>query len=430
MTRAARPLSRFELSFQGEAFYVPKKSLFDFFETHPDLMTSKSYDVQSSVPIDIFREFVSSLNTDSILTATQENAASLGLLASEFCFDDLAAECAKLTHDPLTSLEKRVTQLEARVPFPPHAELLDLHEEKLEQFFSQLQTLNSAVSQLSASVSAMKASSTEQREADRRCGDAISRLEASRRDLQGQLERTNASVSGLQGDMSRLEAFQGEAHAELNAVIGRIRYDCASSHAASQKGIEELTECVSRLQSNRLFDFHREKPLDGIIAYLTAKCGGNVHDAGIVELTPSSIEGDNLDHRPKWVLDEGNAHHFGTKNERNPWLCFDFKDMRIIPTHYTIVTDHDSSGWWAQFTTSWVIEVSMDGSNWVTIDERRDVEEADGPDRTISFAVSSLVLCQYLRIRRTTGRLDFNAFRDGGNSLEMKRFEVFGRVIA
>jgi hypothetical protein len=633
-SRLPGSVSRFELSFQGQAFLVPKKSVFDFFEAHPNLMSSKSCDVQSKVSIDVFREFISSLTADAGFAVTPENAASLGLLASEFCFTELAAECAKFAHDPLSALESRVANLETRVPFPPHVELLDLHGQKLDQLFSRfarlesrgttastlesrvakleardlsplraeridlheqrleqifsrlsvldsintcasslerrvaqlealdlsplrterldlheqrleqlashfslLQTLETTVSELSAAVSDIKASSVTRWKTDQRFQEAIARLEIARRDFQVQLERTGKSMAGLQEGMAQTTAMQKEVQreiAELKQAAGKIHGDCATANAASQKRIAELAESVRKLQSNaveiarldkdiaelkkavprssppspglsprdssdepcgtppspsagqsagdsgpcpapspksttlrrgagpgavpvrdgrvsghpprrssaisarnapasqppgRLFDFDAREPLDGIIAYLTAKCGGNVHDAGLVEMTSSSIEGgDSRRHHPKYVVDFGDGQHFWTLSENNPWLCFNFRERRIIPTHYTIVTDHDDFGWTAQFTMSWAVEVSTDGSAWAAIDERRDIEGANGPDRTISFPTTRSVSCQYLRIRRTTV-VDLNTIRWAHHCLEMKCFEIFGRVI-
>jgi hypothetical protein len=174
---------------------------------------------------------------------------------------------------------------------------------------------------------------------------------------------------------------------------------------------------------DQFFEFSQEAPLKGIIAHLTAKYGGNVHDRGVVELrassTPSSFWGRHFD--PKWVVDFGESYNqFGTNADCNPWLRLDFKERRVIPTHYTIVTGHSDEDFCARFPTSWVVEGSISGLAWAVIDERRHAREIDGPDRTISFQTTNSMSCRYLRIRGTLGNQ---------RGLDMKHFEVFGRLV-
>jgi hypothetical protein len=104
----------------------------------------------------------------------------------------------------------------------------------------------------------------------------------------------------------------------------------------------------------------------------------------------------------------------------NAWVCFNFKARVIIPMHYTIVTDHHTSGWQACFTTSWVVEGSDDGLTWKTIDERQDAREADRPDATIALETKKPMRCQYLRSRGTVPT---------PHPLEMKSVEVHGWLL-
>jgi hypothetical protein len=438
--RASRPISRFALSFQGEAFLVPKQSLFGFFETHPELIVSHSYDVQSSVSSDIFREFVSSLDTDSELTVTPENAAALGLLASEFSFDDLAAECAKLAQDPVAAIEDRLAKLEARVPFPPHSERLELHERRIAELFcrmSLLETLETTVSELAATVSEMQ-----RRPMDPGCRKAIPEVGSSRRDFQGDIETSQRDpqrevqreIENSQRDSQRevqreIEKSQREFQrelAELKATVGRIRDDCAAGNDACQTRITSVSEFVSSHKFDRVCR-KREDPLDGIFAFLTAKCGRNIQDAGLVQATCSSGQDHHI---PYWLFEQPDTpEHFGTRSETNPFLCFEFRDYWIIPREYTILTDHSDSAWTAHFMTSWVIEVSMDGSIWEVIDERQNSQQINGPDRTATFVVRKVRVCKLLRIRRTSGTIDSDPSLQGHHSLEMKRFEFFGRLL-
>jgi hypothetical protein len=100
-------MATFILVFNGRSFQVPKKSLFELFEQHQELFPATSYAVQSSVPVDLFEQFVSSLKTQTKISVTKGNAASLSLLAREFFLGELAAECAAFSV-PVDPVQSRV----------------------------------------------------------------------------------------------------------------------------------------------------------------------------------------------------------------------------------------------------------------------------------------------------------------------------------
>jgi hypothetical protein len=96
---------------------------------------------------------------------------------------------------------------------------------------------------------------------------------------------------------------------------------------------------------------------DGIIARLTRECGGNVHCRRVVEITCGPFgkvtEGDHGRSGAKDAVDVETGSLFASayrlKEEdiphtRNNWLCYDFKERRIVPTHYTIRTQNYGPG--------------------------------------------------------------------------------------
>jgi hypothetical protein len=69
---------------------------------------------------------------------------------------------------------------------------------------------------------------------------------------------------------------------------------------------------------------------------LTTKCGGNVHDKGVVEITASSVSDIAC---PQNAADLRDAYsYFCSRDEPLQRICFDFKTLRIEPTHYAIET--------------------------------------------------------------------------------------------
>jgi hypothetical protein len=175
-----------------------------------------------------------------------------------------------------------------------------------------------------------------------------------------------------------------------------------------------------------------EESKDGIIAYLTQKYKGNVHEKGIVKISSKSIYSD----RPRWAV----KHVVDLKDEMfflseagvdDQWICWDFGDMRVIVTHYTIE---------ACLIHSWVIEGSIDGENWNQIDSRPFVPRShfpkrtwrtfemnlpvycDGPE-TKSFPVTEAIESRFIRLRQT----DTNS--GGFKYLLVLALEFFGTLL-
>jgi hypothetical protein len=123
------------------------------------------------------------------------------------------------------------------------------------------------------------------------------------------------------------------------------------------------------------------KPLDGIISYLTTKHGGNVHDMRIVTVTSKSVAQYGTG-APQNVVDLASRSVFESEDHGNSdqWISWDFRNMRVRLTHYTIKT--------LKGLRSWSVQGSLDGDRWTEIDRQWDRDEFDClKRRTVSFAV-------------------------------------------
>ena len=138
----------------------------------------------------------------------------------------------------------------------------------------------------------------------------------------------------------------------------------------------------SRRWTGTEFVYHESRKLDGIIEHLTRECGGNVHDKGIVTVTASSLfEQLQIHLAPYLTVDNGYRNVvdlvadscYYSKQEPNSWICYDFKERRVVPTSYSVRT----YGWGPghEHLKSWVIDVSNDGIKWTEID-RKEVNNA------------------------------------------------------
>jgi hypothetical protein len=139
-----------------------------------------------------------------------------------------------------------------------------------------------------------------------------------------------------------------------------------------------------------------EKPLDGIISGLTEKYGGNVHEKGIVIITSKSVREDPSDKfAPMNAADLSTSTYFDSDHEAGQWICWDFRDMWIRPTHYTIRT---------YCLKSWVVEGSLDGENWTEIDRQTNNQDfKDGWNRA-SFPILRPTECRFIRLTQTGKR--------------------------
>jgi hypothetical protein len=168
------------------------------------------------------------------------------------------------------------------------------------------------------------------------------------------------------------------------------------------------------------------KPLEGIIAHLTAQGGGNVHDRHVVNVT-SSPPFDTHAHDAKNAVDLhsdtqfwSNCHFNEISHTRNNWICLDFKRRRVIPTHITI---RSRCGVGGCNLKSWIIEVSVDGQHWTKIGHWENNSDLNKENTTCVFPVTEGEICRFLRLVNI-GKNHF-----GHDMLAIAGFEVFDTLI-
>jgi hypothetical protein len=168
-------------------------------------------------------------------------------------------------------------------------------------------------------------------------------------------------------------------------------------------------------------------PLNGIIAYLTIKCGGNVHDRGCVTITSSPPFNEEWPEcAAKNVVDLADKSSFMSAvrtgdipHSRNNWLCFDFNTSRIAPSHYTLRTRFDRED---ANMASWILEGSADGSCWVELHRQERSGELNGKSVTRSYAVFNAGEYRFLRIVNVGRNLA------GNDQMALSAVEFFGSL--
>jgi hypothetical protein len=150
-------------------------------------------------------------------------------------------------------------------------------------------------------------------------------------------KRHNYLVSGM-ASAGHGEDILAIYSLEVFGTMGRIAgsfISASSSGSTAPIGTPTPENEIEFPLHRSWFDSTPVNPLEGIISYLTRKYGGNVHDRGIVTISSKSIDDDG----PKtfsFLADLTSIEQFGSKNEPGQWICWDFHEMRVRPTHYTV----------------------------------------------------------------------------------------------
>jgi hypothetical protein len=181
---------------------------------------------------------------------------------------------------------------------------------------------------------------------------------------------------------------------------------------STDRFVDESSSIVCR------FDPNSNSNQDGIISYLTKRVGGHVIYRNIVSITASSFCNPQ-DCPLRHVADFENQGCFSTNNDANSWICYDFKDMKIKVTHYSIRTRRDYD---ANHLRSWILEGSKDGLKWVKIDDRQNDTSLNNKGVISTFSISEGFEGEFQQIRlRQTGKNS-----DGHDYLTVNSIEFFG----
>jgi hypothetical protein len=187
----------------------------------------------------------------------------------------------------------------------------------------------------------------------------------------------------------------------------------SDSHCLAFCSLEIFGSLRPRSRKGVEFPLKEAKSLDGIISYLTRKHGGNVRDRGIVTITSKPVYSDQRSDDVRNAANLTSELFFRSKDEPGQWIRWDFRELRVRPTHYTI------NSFWLK---SWVVEGSLDGEAWTEIDRTTDNEDFKAWEPA-SFAVANSAECRFIRLTQT----DKRHCRD--DTLTIRAFEFFGTLL-
>jgi hypothetical protein len=123
----------------------------------------------------------------------------------------------------------------------------------------------------------------------------------------------------------------------------------------------------------------------------------------------------------KNVADLATDSYWHSENQDNSWLCYNLKNMRVKPTHYSIRSRYNG-GENTENLRNWIVEVSNNGEVWRTIDERWNNGDLNGMNLVHAFKVEAGDWCRYIRIRHQGMSWYGNCY------VSVSSFELFGEI--
>lgn len=408
------------------------------FETHPEIIQTGSYKPRCNPHIGTVNLLLSKVYNDSEqVTITQDNFAELKTLAKELGFSGLDSEFHSFkaskgpapatasqptSKDPskFDSLEKRVMALEKLLneKEKSEAELRDRvarYEKVIDDLQRQLREIQTPQGQ----VSLQRVESLEKkvdevaRDCELKCAESVRKAKF--------IVKGCAKQSDLETLARCLKLLSTGKEKRKNRPPPVTETEELSPQSSPEPTPQVETETPNR-SPEREFVYNGHNQLNGIIAHLNREYGGNVHNSGVVDVT-ASPDGDGRS--SAWAVVNFQATDcYWSRNEPNAWICYDFKDMRITPTHYTLKSGEGYSG--SQHLKSWVIEVSIDGSEWFEVDRRENAYDLNDSFAMKNFRITRLTAERYRYFKLREIGTDHGPYNT--SVLILCAMEVFGTL--
>jgi hypothetical protein len=240
----------------------------------------------------------------------------------------------------------------------------------------------------------------------------ISSLGEEELNLYGYVECRYLSLEGIEKFVEGMneEMIDGRI---WRSICGRLRCEL-SNRTHVRPRFHQGSPTQSEIES---YEYVAGHEVEGIINALTKKCGGNVHEKRIINITWSSSGRGNGSE----VVNQGSSDYWVSTNEPNSWICFDFKEKRISLTQYSWKPYASASKGWN--SVQWEVEGSNDGGTWTTLDKRNTQELNSGNSEVKIFGCAyqnRSNFFRFIRFRQTGKRAN------GDDILVLVSVELFG----
>ena len=377
------------------------------FDKRPDLAAKGTYTIASNVDHEIVELFFARVMGDDAKVVTTENAEQLRALCDELEFAGFDEEIGAVVGGDVMVKEIRGQILER---LDEHDLRAVEHDSKMEMFWEALGRLDEQLKEVMARLDLFPAFEKRlddvlralQNEATERAGA----VEQIRNDVAGAIAEAKREVGALGEDVQRLrnEVSEKASTVDVTALseeLAQVR-EAAGKLPTTPRRVQVARKDPG--QAGTEFVYDQTKPFDGIIAHLRRECDGNVDWRNVVRFTASSGRGygNAVDWRRVGVTRSDGEHSL--------CVCYDFVNLRVSPTSYSIRTKEEF------ILQSWALEVSNGGNWWEVIDRRENNVQVTG-----NFPVSAPPsgAFRYVRLRQT-GKNDERC------RVQLSEFELFG----
>ncbi|KAK8866351.1 hypothetical protein M9Y10_009313 [Tritrichomonas musculus] len=141
-----------------------------------------------------------------------------------------------------------------------------------------------------------------------------------------------------------------------------------------------------------------------------------------VEVTSSSIRGNDKNVSPFHAIDFNIETRFITEDQQNSFICFDFKERKIKLSNYSVRSSIGTKPK-SENVQCWKIEGSNDNIKWDTLDSQTIEKSLDGKGFYNTFSANSSGFYRLIRMRQT------NANTSKNNVLKIGEIEFFGEIL-
>lgn len=230
------------------------------------------------------------------------------------------------------------------------------------------------------------------------------------------------------GDQGQLSSMKSSKKVKNNSKDKKKKKESKGNKSTPKKEKKQSKSKKNKSSSKKgkedsniiSFDYKDDNELNGIINYLTVKTHGNIHDNGTIELSCNSINPISMktNYHPKFLLNSNNDLGYLSSCEyRNIWILFDFKQMQIEISCYTIRIGHRT----INQIKDWNIEISNDKNNWQKIDSHSDYPGLT-QNTTKTFNVEPNHFARYCR-------LNFEVKKNTNNrAIAFNAIEFYGKL--
>lgn len=177
-----------------------------------------------------------------------------------------------------------------------------------------------------------------------------------------------------------------------NRIWNRI---CSRLLPSKEEQAASESRYTNTKPSKQEFKYVEGNEFHGIFDYLQKKSNGNIESE--VNFSASSYRGNDV---PLNTVRFDSRAYFYANNAKNSWICYDFKEHKIVLENYTI-RSYGTNG--NAHPKSWAVEGSNDNNNWEIIDNQENSPYLKENDAKHTFAVQKEKLKEFklVRIRQT-----------------------------